>query len=252
MKNSIVYLDDVSWFEDPYNAIDRLMDEYDEEKEEKRKTKFDIKHEDGTIEVVDFENDPDWAFLLEQSDEFFDANGEYIFNKKIVKNWKYFNQKQDDFEFYIDKAKYILKTYWHYKEEIDYMKQGLHMRKMSYEMLVSVLDNMKFMERCMATRLSEYSMYLELIYKDGLSYLKVSEMTGEAKSSIQTKVEKGVRQFARMLIAKDKFAEIGEKMLENAVHMEQYEKEVELKEKLELVGELAVALQQKLKELDNK
>ena len=59
MKNNVVYLDGVSWFEDPYNAIDRLMDEYDEEKEEKRKTKFDIKHKDETIEVVDFENDPD-------------------------------------------------------------------------------------------------------------------------------------------------------------------------------------------------
>ena len=55
-------------------------------------------------------------------------------------------------------------------------------------------------------------------------------MTGEAKSTIQTKVEKGLKQFARLLIAKEKFAEIGEKMLENAVDMKQYEKEVELKD----------------------
>jgi len=252
MKNEIIYFDDLSWIEDPNNDVDKMIDEYDEEKEERRKTKFEIKHEDGTIQEVDFENDPDWSLLLEQQDELYDPNGEFIFNKKIVKNWKYFNQKQDDFEFYIDKAKYLLKTYWHYKEEIDYMKQGLHMRKMSYEMLVSVLDNMRFLEKCMATRLAEYSMYLEFIYKDRLSFLKVSEMTGEAKSTIQTKVEKGLKQFARLLIAKEKFAEIGEKMLENAVDMKQYEKEVELKEKLELVGELATALKIKLESLDNK
>ena len=86
MKNEIIYFDDLSWIEDPNNDIDKMIDEYDEEKEEKRKTKFEIKHEDGTIQEVDFENDPDWSLLLEQQDELYDPNGEFIFNKKIVKN----------------------------------------------------------------------------------------------------------------------------------------------------------------------
>jgi hypothetical protein len=231
MKHNEVLVGDFSWVEDPNNDIDKILEDFDIKREEKRKTKYSIKLEDGKVEEVDFENDPDWAFLLEYQEDCYDPDGNYIFDKKIVKNWKYFNQKVDDFEFYIDKAKYILKNYWHYKKEIEYMKQGLHMRKMSYEMLVSVLDNMKFAEKCLATRLSEYSMYLEMLYKEGLSFTSL-------------------REFARLLIAKEKFESIGEKMLENAVDISKQEQEVELKQKLELVGELTISLKIKLDNLN--
>ena len=250
MKQDDILLNDMSWIADPTNEIDKLLEDFDVKKEEKRKTKYSIPLEDGKVEEVDFENDPDWAFLLEYQEELYDPNGDFIFDKKIVKNWKYFNQKIDDFEFYIDKAKYILKNYWHYKKEIEYMKQGLHMRKMSYEMLVSILDNMKFAEKCLETRLAEYSMYLEMLYKDGFSFTNLSKMSEEAKSTIQIKADKGIREFARLLIAKEKFESIGEKMLENAVDISKQEQEVELKQKLELVGELAVALKTKLDNLN--
>jgi len=252
MKHKVVYTDDLSWVEDPNKEIDKIVKKYDQEQEEKRKTKYEIKQDDGTILEVDFENDPDWAFLLEVQDEFYDPNGEFIFDKKVVKNWKYFNVPQDSFQFYMDKAKYILKNHWFYKEEIEYMKQGLHLRKMPYEMLVTVLDNMRFLDRCLDTRLAEYREYLELIYKDKNSFRKVSELTGKAKSSIQVKMKNGIKLFARLLIAKEKFENIGEKMLENAVNMEEYHKELELKEKLELVGKLATDLKTKLDKLNRK
>lgn len=88
---------------------------------------------------------------------------------------------------------------------------------MSYEMLVSVLDNLRFLERCLSSRLAEYSVYLELKYKDGLPFNKVAELTGVAKSTVQIKVEKVIRELARSLVAKEKFAKIGEHMFANSV-----------------------------------
>ena len=243
MKTETIYLDDLSWIEDPSDMIDKLEQEYDENKKNKRKTKYQVSLENGDVMEVDFENDPDWPFL-------FDPNGDFIFNKKIIKNWKYFTQKINDFEFYMDKAKYILKTYDHYKEEIENMKKGQHLRKMSYEMLTTVLDNMRFMEKCIQTHLAQYSMYLEMLYQRGMSFAGLSETTGEAKSSIQIKAEKGIRQFARLLVAKGKFESIGETMFKNAVDLGVHEKEVELNEKLELVGELATALKIQLESLN--
>ena len=252
MKNKIVYLSDVSWISNLDDEIEKMIAMYDKRRKDKKKSKYTISLENGEVAEVDFENDPDWALLLEYQDELYDPDGNYIFDKKIVKNWKYFNQSSEDFEFYIDKAKYILKTYWYYRKEIQFMKKGEHLRKMTYEMLVSVLDNLRFLERCMSSRLAEYSAYLELIYKDGLPFDKVAELTGVAKSTVQLKVEKGIKEFARALVAKEQFAKIGEKMFENAVDMSDCKTELELNDKLELVGELATALKIKLDTLDNK
>ena len=85
-----------------------------------------------------------------------------------------------------------------------------------------------------------------MLYQKGMSFANLSEITGEAKSSIQIKAEKGIRAFARLLIAKDKFKEVGEKMFQNKVDTGEFEKTVDLNEKLELVGELATALKQQL------
>ncbi len=252
MKDRIVYFDELSWIPNPDDEIEKMIARYDERRKDKKKSKYTISLDNGEIAEVDFENDPDWALLLEYQDELYDPDGNYIFDKKIVKNWKYFNQTSEDFGFYIDKAKYILKTYWYYQKEIQFMKKGEHLRKMSYEMLVSVLDNLRFLERCMSSRLAEYSAYLELIYKDGLPFDKVAELTGVAKSTVQLKVEKGIKEFARVLVAKEQFAKIGEKMFENAVDMSDCKTELELNDKLELVGELATALKIKLDSLDNK
>lgn len=246
MKNKTIYLNDLSWVSNPDDEIEKMINDYEDRRKEKRKSKYIISLENGEVAEVDFENDPDWALLLEYQDEFYDPDGNYIFHKKIVKNWKYFNQTSEDFEFYIDKAKYILKTYWYYQQEIQFMKKGEHLRKMSYEMLVSVLDNIRFLERCMNSRLAEYCAYLELIYKDRLPFDKVAELTGVAKSTVQAKVEKGIREFARSLVAKEKFAKIGEKMFENAVDLTNVNEELQLKDKLELVGELVTALKIKL------
>lgn len=82
---------------------------------------------------------------------------------------------------------------------------------------------------------------MELIYKDGLPFDKVAELTGVAKSTVQLKVEKGIREFASSLVAKEKFAKIGERMFENAVDMTDCNQELELHDNLELVGELASA-----------
>lgn len=82
-----------------------MIERYDERRKDKKKSKYSISLENGEVVDVDFENDPDWALLLEYQDELYDPDGNYIFDKKIVKNWKYFNQTSDDFEFYIDKAK---------------------------------------------------------------------------------------------------------------------------------------------------
>ncbi len=252
MKHETIYFNDVSWIPNPDDEIEKMLARYDERRKDKKKSKYTVSLENGEVAEVDFENDPDWALLLEYQDELYDPDGNYIFDKKIVKNWKYFNQTSEDFEFYIDKAKYILKTYWYYQKEIQFMKKGEHLRKMSYEMLVSVLDNLRFLERCMSSRLAEYSAYLELIYKDGLPFDKVAELTGVAKSTVQLKVEKGIKEFARALVAKEQFVKIGEKMFENAVDMSDCKVELELKDKLELVGELATALKIKLDTLDNK
>lgn len=252
MKDKIVYLDDLSWIPNPDDEIEKMIEKYDEQRKDEKKSKYSISLENGEIAEVDFEKDPDWALLLEYQDELYDPDGNYIFDKKIVKNWKYFNQTSEDFEFYVDKAKYILKTYWYYQQEIQFMKKGEHLRKMSYEMLVSVLDNLRFLEKCMNSRLSEYSAYLELIYKDGLPFDKVAELTGVAKSTVQLKVEKGIKELARSLVAKERFAKIGEQMFANLVDMHDYNKELELNDKLELVGELATALKIKLDALDNK
>lgn len=227
-----------------------MIERYDERRKDKKKSKNSISLENGGFVEVDFENDPDWALLLEYQDELFDPNGDFIFNKKIIKNWKYFTQEITDFEFYMDKAKYILKTYDHNKEEIENMKKGQHLRKMSYVMLTTVPDNMRFMEKCMQTHLAQYSMYLEMLYQRGMSFAGLSETTGEAKSSIQIKAEKGIRQIARLLVAKDKFESIGETMFKNAVDLGVHEKEVELNEKLELVGVLATALKIQLESLN--
>lgn len=252
MKNKTIYLDDLSWVSNPDDEIEKMINDYDDRRKEKKKSKYTISLKDGEVAEVDFENDPDWALLLEYQDEFYDPDGNYIFDKKIVKNWKYFNQTSEDFEFYIDKAKYILKTYWYYQQEIQFMKNGEHLKKMSYEMLVSVLDNMRFLERCLSSRLADYSAYLELIYKDKLSFDQVAELTGIATSTLQLRVKKGIRELARSLVAKEMFSKIGEKMFENAVDLTNVNEELQLKDKLELVGELATALKIKLDAVDNK
>ncbi len=63
MKTETIYLDDLSWIEDPSDMIDKLEQEYDENKKNKRKTKYQVSLENGDVMEVDFENDPDWPFL---------------------------------------------------------------------------------------------------------------------------------------------------------------------------------------------
>lgn len=184
MANRIEYFDDLSWVVDPNNEIENMFKKH----KEKKKQKYRIPFEDGKIMEVDFKEDHEFSMLMEYQDELYDLDGNFIFNKKIVKNWEYYSQELDDFLFYIDKAKYLMRNYNYYKKELEYMRQGLHLRKMSYEMMVAVIDNLKFVDRCFETRLAEHKQYLYPIYVERISFSEMAEKLNMAKSSLQTTV----------------------------------------------------------------
>lgn len=72
MKNKIIYLDDLGWIPNSDDEIEKMIEKYNELRKDKRKSKYSVSLENGEIAEVDFENDPDWALLLEYQDEFYD------------------------------------------------------------------------------------------------------------------------------------------------------------------------------------
>lgn len=63
---------------------------------------------------ADFYKDPVMAVMLEFHSDVVDAEGSWAFRKKVIKNWKYYLKPQENFKFWQDYAKFILRNFTEY------------------------------------------------------------------------------------------------------------------------------------------
>lgn len=187
---------------------------------------------------VNFRDDPDSAVLLEFFDEVIDEKSKWTFQKKIRKNWRYFTVPQDNFKFYQDWAKYILRNYATYREyfdkffthleavaekvkeiieryhanDIDAFVKNKTMAelgladfyvpygKMSDEQLIFQYENIRFFETSVETIVAKYYPFIDHIYLKKLSFEDAEKVMGKSRGSIEHALRKVVDIMAERLI----------------------------------------------------
>lgn len=169
---------------------------------------------------------------------------------KATKTWKYYAKSHKNYEFYIEKAKYVLKNHYRiHKHFNSHGKPPEEIEQMPNEMFEELMDNYKFTTHALETYLVQAQPIIIAFYSLHHSIRDIAQTFHWNRGTVENELKKVHAILARKLIAKDRWKEFGEQGLKSYKDYMQIQDKINYREDVELLGMLIDIMHNKLLKL---